>query len=268
LESDYKRELVLSLYLMEHDKYITVPNLFTTLNLFCGFLAVILAISGHFTNSAWLIFIATIFDALDGKIARASGLNSQFGLQIDSLSDVVSSGLAPAILLYEVHLKTLGYTGLFLAFLPLLFAAFRLARFNVLVLNNGRENNYVGLPAPMAAVTIASFVILFMKTNWTFLLRLLIIVVPIVSLLMASTIKFDGFPRFTFKERGANRIKLLFFIVSIVLLFIIPEYILPLFMVIYLISGPIVYIKSLFVTHNNELEVISQEKTDFITQNR
>ncbi len=253
---------------MEHDKYITVPNLFTTLNLFCGFMAVILSLSGHYTNSAWLIFISTIFDALDGKIARASGISSQFGLQIDSLSDVISSGIAPAVLLYQVHLKSLGLIGLFLAFMPLLFAAFRLARYNVLVLNNGWKNTYVGLPAPMAAVSIASIVILYMKTDWTLLLRILVIVVPIVSLLMASTIKFEGFPRFTFKEKGANRPKLLFFILSLVLLIIFPEYYLPFFMFVYLISGPLVYIKSILVNHNNEVQVVSPEKEDIFTQNR
>ncbi len=245
---------------MEQDKYITVPNLFTTLNLFCGFLAVILALSGHYANSAWLIFISTIFDALDGKIARATGINSQFGLQIDSLSDVISSGIAPAILLYQVHLKSLGLIGTLLAFMPLLFAVFRLARFNVLVLNNGRENAYVGLPAPMAAVCVASIVILYMKTDWTFLLRLLVIIVPIVSLLMASTIRFDGYPRFTFREKGANRRKLLFFILSLLMLIIFPEYYLPIFMFVYLLYGPFVYLKSILVNHNNKIEAVSPGK--------
>jgi len=253
---------------MERDKYITVPNLFTTFNLFCGFLAVILALSGHYANSAWLIFIATIFDALDGKIARATGINSQFGLQIDSLSDVIASGIAPAVLLYQVHLKSLGLIGLLLAFMPLLFTAFRLARFNVLVLNNGRNNAYAGLPAPMAAVSIASIVILYMKTEWAFLLRLLVIVVPVVSLLMASTIKFEGFPRFSFREKGANRHKLLFFIVSVLLLFIFPEYYMPLFMLVYLLSGPLVYLKTIFINHNHDLQVISKKKKDIFTHNR
>ena len=253
---------------MERDKYITVPNLFTTLNLFCGFLAVILALSGHYTNSAWLIFISTIFDALDGKIARATGINSQFGLQIDSLCDVISSGIAPAVLLYQVHLKSLGLIGILLAFMPLLFAAFRLARFNVLVLNNGRKNAVVGLPAPMAAVAVASIVILYMKTDWSFLLRLLVIVVPIVSLLMASTIRFEGFPRFTFREKGANRLKLLFFILSLVLLIIFPEYYLPLFMLIYLIYGPVIYIKKILMNHNHDMQVVTRKKENIYPQNR
>jgi len=167
-----------------------------------------------------------------------------------------------------VHLKTLGLIGLFLAFMPLLFAAFRLARFNVLVLNNGRNSTYSGLPAPMAAVSIASIVILYVKTDWTFLLRLLVIVVPIVSLLMASTIKFEGYPRFTFKEKGSNRAKLLVFIVSLVLLIIFPEYFLPFFMIIYLLYGPFVYIRTILVNHNNVVQDVSQEKEDIFTQNR
>ncbi|HPG38996.1 MAG TPA: CDP-diacylglycerol--serine O-phosphatidyltransferase [bacterium] len=237
---------------MKNDKYITVPNLFTTINLFCGYLAVVLAISGHFINAAWLIFVASIFDALDGKIARASGISSQFGLQIDSLSDLIASGMAPSILLYQVHLYNLGITGIFIAFLPLLFAAFRLARYNVLVAKSGRSNKYDGLPAPMGAVTIASVVILYMATNWHFLLRMLIIIVPVVSLLMASTIKYEGVPRFSLREKGANRYKLLAMFVTIILMFIIPEYVLPLFMLIYLLSGLVLYAREQLFNHIKE----------------
>jgi CDP-diacylglycerol---serine O-phosphatidyltransferase len=237
---------------MKNDKYITVPNLFTTINLFCGFLAVILAISGHYVNAAWLIFVASVFDALDGKIARASGLSSQFGLQIDSLSDLIASGMAPSILLYQVHLYSLGITGIFLAFLPLLFAAFRLARYNVLVIKSGRSNKYDGLPAPMGAVTIASVVILYLATNWHFLLRLLIIIVPVVSLLMASTIKYEGLPHLTLREKGTNLYKLVTLFITIILMFIIPEFILPLFMLIYLLSGMVFFVREQLANHKKE----------------
>ena len=96
---------------MIQNKYITVPNLFTTLNLFCGFLAVILILSDHLVYASWLIFAATVLDGLDGKIARASNNGSSFGLQMDSLSDLISSGMAPALLVYKAYLICLGISG-------------------------------------------------------------------------------------------------------------------------------------------------------------
>lgn len=224
---------------MNSTKYITVPNLFTTLNLFCGFLSVTLSISGHFLYAAWIIFAATVLDGLDGKIARASGENTQFGLQMDSLSDLISSGMAPAILVYKFYFFQLGITGLFLSFLPLLFAAFRLARFNVLVMENGNKSGFYGLPAPMAAVSISSVVILFETIHADFLLRTLVVIVPIISLLMASTIPYDTYPRFNLREKGANRIKLLIFLVAVFFLVIYPSIALSIVMLIYLLSGPV-----------------------------
>ena len=229
---------------MKNNKYITVPNLFTTLNLFCGFLSVTLTIAGNFQYAAWIIFAATVLDGLDGKIARASGENSPFGLQMDSLSDLISSGMAPAILVYKFYFYQLGITGLFLSFLPLLFAAFRLARFNVLSMENGNKSGFYGLPAPMAAVSISSIVILFNRVHADFLLRTLVVFVPIISLLMASTIPYDTYPRFNLREKGSNRIKLLIFLVSVMFLVIYPSIALPIVMLIYLLSGPVLLIFS------------------------
>jgi CDP-diacylglycerol--serine O-phosphatidyltransferase len=218
--------------------YITVPNLFTALNIFCGFLATIQVIAEKYQNACWLIFIATVFDALDGRIARAyEGGSSEFGLQMDSLSDLISSGLAPAILVYQLHLKDLGYVGLILSFLPLLFAAFRLARFNVFTLAQGKSKDYTGLPAPAAAVTLAGLVMLYVETGRPELLRVLVAVVPIVSLLMASTIRYDGFPKLSFREKGANRFKLLILIITLLLFAIFPQYVLFPFMILFIIHG-------------------------------
>jgi len=218
--------------------YITVPNLFTALNIFCGFLAALQIIAENYNNACWLIFIATVFDALDGRIARAyEGGSSEFGLQMDSLSDAISSGLAPALLVYQVHLKNLGYVGLILAFFPLLFATFRLARFNVITLAQGKAKDYTGLPAPAAAVTLAGLVMLYQETQVQSLLRLLVITVPLVSLLMASTIRYEGLPHLNLREKGGNRIKLLIVLVTLILLAIMPHYVLFPFMALFILQG-------------------------------
>ncbi len=237
---------------MIQNKYITVPNLFTTLNLFCGFLAITLIVSENYVYAAWLIFAATVLDGLDGKIARSTNSNSTFGLEMDSLSDLISSGMAPALLVYKFYLIRLGLPGLFISFLPLLFAAFRLARFNVLSRENGNKRNYFGLPAPMAAVSISSIIIFYDKTSWEFLLRGMVVIVPIISLLMASTIPYDGYPKFNLREKGPNRIKLMILIVSIMFLIIFPSFSLAIVMLIYLVSGPFLYLQSsLFVANNH-----------------
>ena len=218
--------------------YINVPNLFTALNIFCGFLSVLQTIEGNYTTAAWLIFFAAVFDALDGRIARATGQSNEFGLQMDSLGDVISSGLAPAVLVYTVQLKSLHPpVGLILAFFPVLFAAFRLARFNVFTLSEGKKSDYLGLPAPMAGVTLASCVILYQSVQWDLLLRMLVGLVPVVSLLMASTIHYEGMPRFSIREKGFNRLKLILFFVITALFLIYPDYVLFPVMIFYILAG-------------------------------
>lgn len=230
-------------------QFITVPNLFTTLNLFCGFLAVAMVLSGKFTNAAWLIFMAGVFDAFDGRIARASGQTSEFGVEMDSLADVISFGIAPSILVYEYHLKNVGghpALGLMLGFLPLLFAAFRLARFNVMTMQEGHKSYYLGLPAPAAANILAGLVILHGHTNWAPLFRVILIMTPLVSLAMGSQLHYEGFPRFSIKGSAGNRIKLGVLFISLASVFIFPEFTLCIFMLVYFVSGPTRFLFQLF----------------------
>jgi len=241
---------------MKNREYISVPTLFTSLNLFCGFAAVILATSGNLVHAAWLIFVAGIFDALDGRIARLMGRSSDFGIQMDSLADVVSAGVTPSIIVYELTLKELGLMGLIVAFLPLMFSAFRLARFNVLTLNKGKLHDYLGLPAPSAAIALCSVVILYDKTGWAFLKDGLVFYVPIISLLMASTIKYDGFPRFNLREKGSNRFKLALFFLTLILLPFFPHYVLCSFTTLYVLSGPVGILLALLRNQDAEVEII------------
>ncbi|MDZ7370027.1 MAG: CDP-diacylglycerol--serine O-phosphatidyltransferase, partial [candidate division KSB1 bacterium] len=183
-------------------QYLNVPNLFTAVNLFSGFLSVLMTLGGNYVAAAWLIIMAGFFDAMDGRIARMTGVSSEFGLQMDSLSDVVSAGVAPSVLVYQFHFRQLGShiaLGIMVSFLPLLFASFRLARYNVVSMSEGHSSDYMGLPAPTAASTISSVVLLYMHSGWAFLLRLLVILVPIVSIAMASEIRYEGLPSFNLR---------------------------------------------------------------------
>ena len=127
-----------------------VPSLFTTLNIFCGFLSILSVAQGHFQTAAWFIILAAIFDSLDGVMARITRSSSQFGVELDSLADVVSFGAAPSFMVYQAHLYTLGNWGIIIAALPVVFGAIRLARFNVQLVGFNKDY-FNGLPIPMHA---------------------------------------------------------------------------------------------------------------------
>ena len=132
------------------------PNMVTSGNLLCGLFSLMLTMSGRYVPAAWLIFFAVIFDGLDGKVARMLGGGSQFGLEFDSLADLVSFGVAPALLLYHAFLK--GWTGVLGPVVACFFAlcvALRLARFNVVHI----PGPFQGLPCPAGGLFIASFIL-------------------------------------------------------------------------------------------------------------
>lgn len=142
-----------------------LPNLFTTAALFAGFFAVVQALDGQFQTAAVAIFAAIVLDGLDGRIARLTHTQSEFGAQYDSLSDMVSFGVAPAVLSYTWALHTLGKIGWIVAFLYCAGAALRLARFNT---NLGviDKRYFQGLPSPAAAALVAGFVWVAHDLGW------------------------------------------------------------------------------------------------------
>ena len=149
---------------LEKSKYV-FPNLLTLLNLFCGFYSIRVAVTATSTHgikiAAWLIGIAMFCDLFDGRVARMTGTQSDFGVQLDSLSDAVSFGLAPATLMYAWGLKPIGEIGAFFAFVYVACAIIRLARFNVKSLNQNESSSidyFQGLPTPLAAGTVISIV--------------------------------------------------------------------------------------------------------------
>jgi CDP-diacylglycerol--serine O-phosphatidyltransferase len=134
-----------------------LPNAFTTAALFCGFYAIVMAMNGQFSNAAVAIFAAMVLDATDGRVARLTNTQSEFGAQYDSLSDMVSFGAAPALIVYEWSLRGMGKLGWLAAFVYCAGAALRLARFNTNIAVVDKRF-FQGLPSPAAAALVAGFI--------------------------------------------------------------------------------------------------------------
>jgi CDP-diacylglycerol---serine O-phosphatidyltransferase len=169
-----------------------LPSLFTIANLFCGWACVIHAMRGDFTTAAPFIGVAIVLDMLDGRIARMTGTTSEFGVQLDSLADLISFGMAPAILSFQWGLLPLGRLGWAAGFMFVTAAALRLARFNIQTHSDKRY--FVGMPSPAAAAVPAATVFYFpdgMHTYQQALPALAVVLVP--ALLMVSTIRYRSF---------------------------------------------------------------------------
>ncbi|MFP5393961.1 MAG: CDP-diacylglycerol--serine O-phosphatidyltransferase [Gammaproteobacteria bacterium] len=136
-----------------------LPNAFTTAALFCGFYAIVQAMTGRFEHAAWAIFVAMILDGLDGRIARLTNTQSEFGAQYDSLSDMISFGAAPALVMYEWALRDLGKFGWIAAFVYCAGAALRLARFNTNI-EVVDKRFFQGLPSPAAAGIVTGYILM------------------------------------------------------------------------------------------------------------
>ncbi len=137
-----------------------LPNLITTGNLFFGFFSIVKSLQGDFSWAAFAIVLAAIFDVLDGRVARMTNSTSEFGVQYDSLCDLISFGLAPALLMHQAGLKDAGRIGWIVCFMFLAAGALRLARFNVQSSIGKASGDFTGLPIPMAAGVVATFVAL------------------------------------------------------------------------------------------------------------
>jgi CDP-diacylglycerol--serine O-phosphatidyltransferase len=211
------------------------PSIFTILNLFCGFLSVISSVNENWVAATWYIIIAAIFDTLDGRVARWMKGYSKFGIEFDSIADVVSFCFAPSFLIYQAYFNQLSHDpifegipvywdqfGLLISFMPLLFGGIRLARFNV---SAGFDKDmFTGFPTPASAITIGSF-ILFNITIFDGELRLGVYLIPlalIVSLLNVSKIKYDTMPKFLLKSGTWNQVKLLVLMVLLVIFVFFP----------------------------------------------
>lgn len=195
-----------------------VPSLFTVLNMFCGFLSVIHSSRGEFVPASWFIILAAGFDAFDGIMARITKSSSEFGVQIDSLSDVVSFGAAPAFLAYQLSLSSLGSIGVLLSSLVMIFGGLRLARFNVQLSGFDKEF-FLGLPIPASAITIASFTLSFTTPAGALLplaAALLPYMVVALSLLMVSKVRYDTLPRISRRAIRKEPWKFMFAVLAVI----------------------------------------------------
>jgi CDP-diacylglycerol--serine O-phosphatidyltransferase len=204
-----------------------LPNLITFLNVLFGFAAVAslirhgLGLGGGEVQAAWFIVVAAILDAMDGKLARAIGTQSALGKELDSLSDAISFGLAPSVLLYYMHFAAWsargplwGLAGFLISAMPLIFGTFRLARFNVETgVESAKSKFFTGLPIPAAAGLIASYVLFFHELDMGhFWVKGLLPLTLVASLLMVSRVRFEGMPYFSLKQGGRNSWRFTFFI--------------------------------------------------------
>lgn len=215
------------------DNYtIIFPNLFTLGNLFCGFFSVISSLKGNFELAAYMIILASVFDLVDGRVARILKGVTVFGKELDSLCDVISFGFAPTILAYLSVLSDFNRLGWLIAFLFLASSTLRLARFNATA-SIQDPSFFMGLPVPIAAVWVVSG-FLFFQTNFSFdySSHIFAVMFVVVSLLMVSTVKYNSYKkpkRLVKKELFKNTVKLLFAVVIIafkpsVMLFVVVSF--------------------------------------------
>ena len=178
-----------------------LPNAFTTAALFCGFYAIVMAMNGQFSNAAVAIFAAMVLDATDGRVARLTNTQSEFGAQYDSLSDMVSFGAAPALIVYEWSLRGMGKLGWLAAFVYCAGAALRLARFNTNIAVVDKRF-FQGLPSPAAAALVAGFIWLMddLRIAGTDFRWLSWIITVYSGLTMVTNVPFYSFKDVNFKK--------------------------------------------------------------------
>ncbi|MBI4006443.1 MAG: CDP-diacylglycerol--serine O-phosphatidyltransferase [Gammaproteobacteria bacterium] len=216
-----------------------LPNLFTTAALFAGFYSIVAAMNARFESAAIAIFVAMILDGMDGRIARLTNTQTDFGVEYDSLSDMVSFGLAPALVVYQWSLSNLGKLGWLAAFIFAAATALRLARFNTQAASADKRF-FQGLPCPAAAALIAGMIWFAESRGLVDGTGILFITFPITVLagvLMVSNIRYHSFKQFDLKGRVPFVTVL---IIVLVFVFIASEPPLVLFLITfsYAVSGP------------------------------
>jgi len=222
-----------------------LPNLFTTGSLFAGFYSMVATMDGDYRPAAIWILVSSIFDGLDGKVARLTGTSSKFGVEYDSLADLVAFGVAPGLLMYSWALRPFGRLGWLAAFLFVVCGALRLARFNVQVATV-ESKRFVGLPIPAAASIVSATVLLFSHFGWPSSYKKLAILALIYCLafLMVSNFRY-----YSFKDPELIKKQPFSILVLVILLLIIiaarPVEMLFGFFICYMFSGPI----SFFITY-------------------
>lgn len=229
---------------VRHRGIYLLPNLFTTAALFCGFYAVIAGMQHRFEPAAMAIFAAMLFDGLDGRVARLTNTQSAFGVQYDSLSDLVSFGVAPSLVMFSWSLHVMGKLGWCVAFLYCACAALRLARFNTQV-ETADKRFFTGLASPAAAAVIAGTVWagydIQVEARWV--AGMLCLLTACAGILMVTNLRYYSFKGIDFR----GRVPFFYILAVIVILALIawdPEHHLLAVAVVYALSGPILHWKT------------------------
>lgn len=219
-----------------------LPNAFTTAALFCGFYAIVMGMDSHFEKATIAIFVAMVLDSLDGRVARLTNTQSEFGAQYDSLSDMVSFGAAPALVAYEWGLRGLGQWGWLAAFVYCACAALRLARFNTNIAVVDKRY-FQGIPSPAAAGLVAGFIwaVTDFKLDATNLRWVMWLITLLVGFTMVSNIPFYSFKEINLKKSVPFAVPLVLVLVY-VLIVSYPSLVLFSVFVLYCFSGYAIFL--------------------------
>ncbi|MDR2619032.1 MAG: CDP-diacylglycerol--serine O-phosphatidyltransferase [Treponema sp.] len=240
-----------------------LPSLITCGNMTFGLLSIMASVEGRFITAAWTLVFALGCDILDGRIARLTHTTSEFGVQLDSLSDLVSFGIAPAMMIYMLALNAMGKVGIAIAILFVLCSALRLARFNVYAQQGAVFEYFVGLPTPASAGVCVSFVLsyellgpagfglnfktipILMQTMPAFFKAMPVVMVAL-SFLMVSNV-----PYYSFKHMHFSRVKtiqlLTMLIVLVILIIVFPQNIFFIIFLVYALSGCVMFFPNLIL---------------------
>ncbi len=225
----------------KHKAVYILPNMLTIASLFCGFIGMTWAVEGKFELCAIAILVSCLFDGLDGKVARLTGTSSEFGVQLDSLADLVAFGVTPAFMVYQWQLQHFGRLGLLAAFMMIACGALRLARFNVQSATTSKAH-FIGLPIPAAGCTLSTLILFapFLPADiaQTVLPIGTLALVYILSLLMVSSVRYNSF-----KDVGMFKAHPFSSMVTVIALFVMvasqPKFLGFIIFAGYIISGPI-----------------------------
>jgi CDP-diacylglycerol--serine O-phosphatidyltransferase len=247
---------------------VVVPSAFTLGNLFFGIWAIVMAYRGNFMQAAWFVVFAGVLDMLDGRVARLSGTGTKFGAELDSLVDVISFGVAPALIMFFLEFQSAGKFGWLVCYMYVVGVAIRLARYNVQH-GTGKPGWFTGMPSPSAGMTLAVYYP-FSQTDWyreslsylNFQREGLTILMVLLSLLMVSTVKYPRFPAIGFRTiKGL--LGLLLHLVILVCSLAFPSYFLFPLGFTYLAFGLARHAVLGFVErHDGSLAVVEPEEPD------
>ena len=217
-----------------------LPNLFTTFGVFCGFYGMVASMSGKYSEACLALFIAMLMDSFDGRVARMTNTESDFGAEFDSLADIISFGVAPALIVYNwASLHQLGKLGWLAAFAFVICGALRLARFNVMP-ETTDKNYFQGMPIPAAAAVLISLVWIGEKMAWdaASLAVPVVITTAVSALLMVSNFRYHSFKKVDWKGKVPFVAVLVMVLVMIMIVANPPIVLFPVF-ALYALSGPV-----------------------------